>query len=144
MTNIQKMFSEEIRRLAKKEVKAATEPLKTQITSLRKQVAQQKLQLQSMGQTQKPDASAPVEVQENGEKAKKFRMPGARIKKIRIHCGLTQAQMAKLLGASHSAVVKWENNGASPRGDMKGKIAELGKLGKRELQKRLEALEEMK
>lgn len=140
MTNIQRMLSDEIRRLAKKEVKAATEPLRVQITSLREQVRQYKKQMDNLPREAKAEISDTTDsvVPSAEEPARKIRMTSGRIKKIRGLLGLTQCQMAQLLGISHSSVVKWEIDKASPRTALKEKIVRLSKMGKRELQKRLE------
>lgn len=138
MASIQKMFNEEIRRLAKKEAKAATEPLRILIGNLRKQVYQQKETIKKMqngGVAPGKDDSIDDDME---SKETKFRMPSARIRKIRLKCGLTQFQMAHLLGVSHTSIVNWEVGKSSPRKETKASIAALAKLGKREIQKRLE------
>ena len=142
MANIQKMFNEEIRRLAKKEAKAATGPLQSQIVKLRRIVRQQNEQigqLQQGTQTGVVPVTASDTAEPVGERTK-IRMTCARIKKIREQLGVTQGQFAQLLGVSLSSVSKWEIDCASPRADVKARIAVLGKMGKRELQKRLEEL----
>lgn len=140
MASIQKMFSEEIRRLAKKEIKAATEPLRTQIVTLRKKVSEQNALIKQFSKPEKALVPAAASEEESGEEGRKTRMPSARIRKIRQQLGLTQMQLAQLLNVSHSAVVKWEIDKASPRSETKAKIAALGKAGKRELKKRLDVL----
>lgn len=143
MASIQKIFNEEIRRLAKKEIKAATEPLRTQIVTLRKKVGEQNALIKQLSKPEKAAAQAAasaVSEEESGEEGKKTRMPSARIRKIRQQLRLTQMQLAQLLEVSHSAVVKWEIDKASPRSETKAKIAALGKIGKRELKKRLDDL----
>lgn len=140
MANIQKIFNEEIRRLAKKEVKSATGPLRSQIAQLRKQVAEQKQLIKKLEQNPSSSAESVPSANNDDASFKKLRMSSARIRKIRKICGVTQAQMAQLLGVSHSAVVKWEIDKAQPREGMKANIVALVKMGKRELRKRLEAL----
>lgn len=144
MANIQKTFNEEIRRLAKKEVKTATEPLRSQIMGLKKQVRLQKEQIAKLSKAT-PVPAPTVETAVSDEEPKvKIRMTSARFKKIRAKLGVTQMQMAKLLETSHSSVVNWENNVAIPRQPMRETIVAVSKLGKRELQKRLEGASELK
>ena len=142
MANIQKMFNEEIRRLAKKEAKAAAEPLQSQIVKLRQIVRRQNEQISQLQRGTKVDAAPAVvpDAAEPAEERTKIRMTSARIKKIREQCDVTQGQFAQLLGVSISSVSKWEIDCATPRADVKARIAAFGKMGKRELQKRLEEL----
>lgn len=141
MANIQKILSEEIRRLAKKEIKSAAEPLRKQVTALKQQIRQQKELITKLSTPPKTGASADTAVKESADEPKvKIRMTSARFKKIRLQLGITQVQMAQLLETSHSSIVNWENGKAKPRLPMCEKIIALGKIGKRELQKRLETL----
>lgn len=138
MVNIQKLFNEEIRRLAKKEIKTAADPLRKQIIVLKQQVRQQKELITKLSKAPKSEASNTVTAEESAvEPTVKIRMTNIRIRKIRILLGLTQEQMAQLLETSHSSVVNWESGKVKPRRAMQEKIVALGKIGKRELQKRL-------
>lgn len=140
MPSIQKMFCEEIRRLAKKEAKAATEPLRTQIANLRLQIHKQKGLIRDMSLTAKGDFAAEGPASESSEElSKQIRMNGARIKKIRHQFGITQFELARLLNISHSAVVKWECDKATPRNETKVKIVSISKMGKRKIQQCLDA-----
>ena len=49
----------------------------------------------------------------------------------RVALGLTQKQMAQLLGASSPSVYKWETGHVHPRAAQLERIAEVLKLGKR-------------
>ena len=48
--------------------------------------------------------------------------------------GITQKQMAQLLGASSVSVYKWETGRVHPRAAQLERIAEVLKLGKRKVQ----------
>lgn len=56
--------------------------------------------------------------------------------------GLTQAQMAKLLGTSALSVYKWERAGVIPRRAQQEKIESVMKLGKRAAAAKLRSLSE--
>ena len=53
--------------------------------------------------------------------------------------GLTQAQMAHLIGASPLSVYKWETGKVTPRAAQQAQIAAALKLGRRAVKARLEA-----
>lgn len=148
MANIQKILSDEIHRLAKKEAKSAMEPLKLQIAKLRAQIADQKEQIKSLQSksavtTVSADTAPsadPVTNEKSADDSKKKKLPGDKIKKIRKKLGLSQMTFAKLLGTCHNSIGRWESGFCQPNNDAKEKIAELAKLGKRELSKRIENL----
>lgn len=58
---------------------------------------------------------------------------------MRAKLGLTQAQMATLLGVSSLSVYKWESGQVEPREKQKAKVLALRGVGKREVVKMLEA-----
>ena len=57
----------------------------------------------------------------------------------RARLGLSQVQMAQLLGASALSVYKWESGKAHPRAAQLERIASIRQLGKREALARLTA-----
>jgi len=141
MANIHKILNVEIRRLAKKEAKAALEPLKSRILQLREQVKAQNRQIQALMAATPNVKEVPAPVSEKPEKEekteKKYRLPSQRIEKIRSKIGVSQTLFAKMLGASLKSVVNWESGSVKPREYMKPKIIELSKLGKHELAARI-------
>ncbi len=68
---------------------------------------------------------------------RKVRISTESIIKLRRKLGLTQAQLATLLGVSNFSVSHWELGKTSPRDAFKGKIAALRDMGKRELKRLL-------
>ena len=56
----------------------------------------------------------------------------------RAELGLTQAQMARLIGASALSVYKWESGKVQPRAAQKEQIAAALKLGKRAVKAKLQ------
>lgn len=139
MPNIQKMLNEEIRRLAKKEVKAAMDSLRTQVGNLKKQIQEQKDLIKQLQKGPAPvSAPSPIEPVPVDEDLKSLRMNGARIKKIRMKCGVTQDQMAQLLGVSRWTIIKWEVGKFGPREEAKAKLVALQKMGKHDLKAKLD------
>lgn len=138
MPNVQQVLGEEIRRLARKEVKAVLEEMKEQISALKKTVSEQgKLIKELTKVTSKTAAIVLPQEEPKEEKApediKAVRVSADRITKWRKKIGVSQTQFAKLLGVSHLSVNHWEAGKTEPREAQKQRIVELRDMGKREL-----------
>ena len=140
MPDVKQVLNDEIRRLARKE-------LKQSLTPLLKAVSEQKLQLRELKKeladlkkaVGTPEVVAPV-AEAEPEDDRKVRLNAAGIVRIRTKLELTQGKFAALLGVSPHTVCMWEADRVSPRKNMKKIICELRTIGKRELAKRLESL----
>ena len=141
--DIKQVLNDEIRRLARKEVKAALAPLHDTVVALKKQVQEQKRQIAALEKAcaaVAPETPAlPVAVPENDEK--QIRLNAAGILRLRTKLGLTQGEFAKLLGVAMHTVSVWEQGRRAPRRNHKARICALRGLGKRELKKMLEQSE---
>ena len=138
MPDIKAVLSEEIRRLAKKEVKAAVLPLLKTIAEQRHVISELKKRIAVIEKTaaaEKTEKSAGTVVGTE----KKLRLNAAGIVRIRSKLKLTQSDFAKLLGVSSHTVSIWELGKVSPRQDTKAAICALRTLGKREIKQRLAA-----
>lgn len=136
MPSIQQTLSEEIRRLARKEIKIAFEPIKAQIVHLKKRINELK---KHIGGTEKGAPMSDAEEQfPEIESSKKVRVTPKRIKRLREKLGLSQAQFATLLEVSPFSVCHWELGKTVPRDAQKRRIVAIHKLGKRQLKKILE------
>jgi len=133
MPDIKKVLASEISRLARKEAKAALKPLQAQVSTLRKTVAAQNARIRAL-EKRIPAAVAPKPKSESLPVTnRKVRITTESIVKLRRKLGLTQAQLAALLGVSNFSVSHWELGKTSPRDAFKCKIAALRDMGKREL-----------
>lgn len=140
MSDFKQVFADEIRRLARKEIKAAMEPVQKMLANQRQQIAELRRQLRDLEQCKAAAApAAKVKTDEVEDKKISRRITGRRIMAMRNKMGLSQAQFAELLGASLSSIVNWEKDKRTPRASQKEQIAGLRLLGKREIAKRLEA-----
>jgi DNA-binding transcriptional regulator YiaG len=72
-------------------------------------------------------------------KGRRFKATPAVLKRVRAKLGVTQAELASLLGVSHSAVAKWEAGRISPREETAAALQDLEGVGKREARRRLAA-----
>ena len=141
--DIKQALYDEIRRLARKEIKAALTPALETISTLRKQVAEQKKQIAALEKrcaAAEPAPSAlPVAVSADDEKS--VRLNAAGILRLRTKLGLTQCEFAKVLGVAMHTVSVWEQGRRVPRRAHKVRICALRGIGKRELRKMLDKTE---
>lgn len=141
MSDFKQIFSDEIRRLARKEIKIALEPMQKMIAAQRAQIVELRRQVRELEKVSGPVAAVvETTAQENAEDKKiSRRITGKRIVAMRNKMKLSQAQFAELLGVSLSSIVNWEKDKRTPRASQKELIANLRLLGKREVAKRLDA-----
>ena len=132
MPNFQQLMGEEIRRLARKELKAVVEPLKTQLALLKKTVAEQNKRIHSLESAKsipQEKTSAEVAVPEPN---KALRITPERITKLRNKLGVSQSQFARLLEVSIHSINRWEAGKNIPRPEQKLRIAAIRDMGRRE------------
>ncbi|MBR2345115.1 MAG: helix-turn-helix domain-containing protein [Lentisphaeria bacterium] len=140
MPDIKQVLSDEIRRLARKEVKQAVVPLLKIISEQKNELRELKKQLALLKKNvPEKTVAAPVVTAEADDNTK-YRLNAAGIVRIRTKLDISQGKMAALLGVSTHTVSMWEIGRVSPRKNMKKAICMLRTLGRRELKKRLEAL----
>tara|TARA_B100000315_G_C14218710_1_gene425443 strand:+ start:87 stop:527 length:441 start_codon:yes stop_codon:yes gene_type:complete len=143
MPDVGKVLRDEISRLAKKEVKQATDPLMKHIRDLQKTVREQRQRITTLekGRAKKSEkTSVPKIVPGDGQEV--VRIPEGSIKKQRERLGLSQREMGLLLDVTALSVSNWERGEASPRGQNRDGFAALRKMGRRDVRERLEKLAE--
>jgi DNA-binding transcriptional regulator YiaG len=150
MSNIAKVFREEILRLAKRQAKAEVSGVKRDSARLKKSVAELRRQVAALNRTcsELLKKITPVvttkEIEDATEHAVKLRPTATSLKKLRARLGLTQAQFGQLLGVSGQAVVQW----ASREGRVRMRqttlaaLARIQTIGKREALRRLAAMDD--
>jgi len=137
MGKMEQTLKSEITRLARKQVRATYLPLahdvrrlKRTVSALRKTV----VVLSRLGaelQAQRTAERAKLAVAP--EEVKVARLSPGLIKKLRARLGITQGELATLVGVSGSAVGAWEYGKAKPEGRNREALVALRKLGKREV-----------
>jgi DNA-binding transcriptional regulator YiaG len=147
MPNVAKVLREEITRLARKEAKAAVDPLRRPSVRLRKDVAALKRRLALMEQetkrlqalSKKLESAQPAALPEAEKKAW---ISGKGIKSLRKKLGLSQAELARLVGVSDNAVYMWESKPGmlKLRPSTKAAVFSIRGIGAREAKKRLEEM----
>lgn len=153
MTTFADSLKREIARVARKELRAEIAALRktsalhrTEVSALKKQVQALQSDVRKLSKSlaeklQVSRSSAPESVPAfpEGRPGRKAVFTAERLKAQRVRLGLTQDQMAKLLGVSSLSVWKWESGGATPRASRVPQLLQRLSLGKREAQAILDA-----
>ena len=135
MPNIQKILNEEIRRLARREIRNELVNLKEQLALMRKTITEQNRRIKALEDVV-PAPAKPVRSPVNpSTAAKPVRVTAGRIKKLRMELCLSQRKFAILLGVNPNSVYYWESGKIEPKETQKRKIAAIRDAGKRELAK---------
>ena len=137
MGKMEQTLKSEITRLARKQVRATCLPLardvrqlKRTVSALRKTVAVL-ARLGAEWQAQRTAERAKLAA--TPEEVKAARVSPTLIKKLRKRLGITQGDLATLVGVSTSTVGSWEYGKAKPEGRNRKALVALRKLGKREV-----------
>ena len=141
MTTLAIALKDEIRRVARKEIKAQTGRTARAVAQYRREIAQLKrrqrelekrlsfLESQSRNAPQSPATRAKV----NGD----ARFSARSVKAQRRRTGLSAADYAKLVGVSPLTIYNWEHGKSRPRSEQLASLVALRGLGKREAQAKL-------
>ena len=146
MPNLNAVLGEEIRRLARKEIRVQTKSLhdavsryRSDIATLRKQNKDLERRLNRLAKGKPgPAAEDAADGGDGGGRRPRF-SPGW-VKKHRNKLGLSAADYGKLVGVSGLTIYNWEKGGSSPRTRQLQAWGEVRTLGKREAKRRLEQM----
>lgn len=144
MTTLAIALKDEIRRLARKEIKAQTGHTARAVAQYRREIAQLKRQqrehekkLASLeSQTRSAPSSSASVAKLNGD----TRFSARSVKAQRQRTGLSAADYAKLVGVAPLTIYNWEHNRSRPRREQFAALVSLRGLGKREAQAKLALL----
>lgn len=139
MSNFADSLKSEIARVARKELKSDVLSLRKTAGAQRSEIAALKRQLKALSsdmkslarQVRSPDASRRVVAAEPAVKTARTSFAPATLTNYRARLGITQVQLARLLGASALSVRRWEAGNVQPRSAQRARIASVVKLGKR-------------
>lgn len=143
MANLASVLKDEIKRLAKREVTAATGAKNKQISQQRRDIAELKRQMTEMkrrmkfleGQEKKRVSAGP-----SSDGAQNTRFSAKWLAKHREKLDLSAADYGALVGVTGQTIYSWEQGKSKPRDSQLAGIADVRGLGKREAQHRLELL----
>lgn len=147
MADLKSVMQDEIKRLAKKEVKAMVLPLEKRIKELTGIVRETKKELETLHKTAdklKTLTPQKKKLTVSKDQLDKSRLTGKMILKMRKKLGLSRADFGKLIGSSAHAVYLWESDRAKPRTESRARIIAVRGMGKREIDERLGAGAEKK
>jgi len=141
MNTFSNAFRAEVVRMARKELKPELQGMRKAITAHRTEIAALKREVKALTsqlkatqrQVKAADLHKAKAVTEDiaPKKSKQIQFDAQVLIDKRAALGITQKQMAQLLGASSISVYKWETGHVHPRAAQLERIAEVLKLGKR-------------
>lgn len=144
MPDLKKTLQDEIRRLARKEVKAQVSEAKRQTTRHRREITGlrrhiERLQKQINALKKKVASQQEETADSNGLEGVRFSARSVRAQRRRT--GLSAEEYGALLGVSSQTIYLWEHGKSRPRESQLKKLVEIRGIGKREARQRLEAAE---
>jgi DNA-binding transcriptional regulator YiaG len=145
MTTLAIALKDEIRRLARKEIKAQTKTMSRAVAQYRREIARLKRQQREHekkiafleAQTRKNLHLGSGHAERNGD----ARFSARSVTAQRQRSGLSAANYAKLIGVSPLTIYNWEHSKSRPRKEQFAALVALRGLGKREAQAKLSLLE---
>ena len=144
MPNLASILKDEIRRLAKREIKTATRSTKQAVAHYRRDIAKLKRLVQVQQKeiqflrTQEQKRLHQPQTAEQSVDGVRFSARSVRAQRRRL--ALSAEDFAKLVGVSAMTVYNWEHGKGRPKNNRLGAFAALRTIGKREAVKKLEML----
>ena len=131
-------FRTEVARLARKEVKAQVGPLSKELVQARKTISAQKREIADLRRelrsleksVVRPPASASVKVATVSEAELPGKWRKDSVRSTRRRLGLTQGELASILGVSLGSVNGWETGRTEPRTAWKKEVLRIRGLSK--------------
>jgi len=144
MPNVAAVLKSEIERVARKQTRASTDALtkadrarRAEVSELRKRVFELERQVSRLARVAARQSPVPSKGETSGT-ASDLRWRHEGFASHRARLGLSQAQMARLIGCSALSVYKWETGQVRPRRAQLEVIAEVRKLTRSQALERLE------
>lgn len=142
MPNFAAALKREIRRLARKEIKAEIDPTKQSLARHRREINELKHTIRTQAReiarlrSQEGSASGQARTDEPEEKVR-FSSRSVRAQRSRLE--LSAADYGKLIGVSGLTVYNWEHGKSRPRRAQLAQLVAVRGIGKREARARLDA-----
>jgi DNA-binding transcriptional regulator YiaG len=136
MPNIASVLKIEITRLARKEVRAATQTLKSTVLAYRSEIAALKRRADSLERELKRVRKATTQVSRrpvaNETQDKQFRFSAKRFASHRRRLGLSANDLGLLLSTSGQSIYNWEAGTTRPRSNHFAGIAAIRRMTKKD------------
>lgn len=143
MARVEEAVRWTINRLMRKEIRGAVVPLAREVRELRRSVSLLRKSVSALERSAARQARQSEVVQSrlaaSEQEVRAARLSPTLIGKLRGRLGLTQEQMAALVGVSGSAVAQWEAGSIRPQGANRAALVGLRKLGRRDVKRMLAA-----
>ena len=141
MGKVETVLKAEIARLSRRETRRLMTKHVEELRRLRRRVAElthevRALKVARAEEQTKTKIRAATETAA-GTQATIIRMTPKMIRSLRSRLGISQAELAKLVGVSTVAVGQWEAGRSRPRAESKARIAALRSVGRREVKRLL-------
>jgi DNA-binding transcriptional regulator YiaG len=137
MGKVETIIKSEIVRLARREMRKNALPLGREVRALRSRVSQLRktvLDLQrSAARQDKETGKEKIHLEAAPEEVKGSRFSPRLIRSLRKRLGVTQKELATLAKVTVGAIYQWEKGIFEPRGEKKGLLVALRKLGRRDV-----------
>lgn len=143
MPNITSVLNDQIRRLARREIKSQTRSTRRLVAQYRRDIAALKRQVAALQKTVaflQAQEKKRVARQPMPEKVEGIRFRADGLKSHRGRLGLSAEDYGRLVGVSGLSIYHWESGKVRPRREQVVKLAAVRGIGKREATKRLEML----
>ena len=146
MPDVKQVLQDEIRRLAKKEVKQSVLPLVKTLGELKRKIAQLEKALNASEKknaalaAEKTAAATAPAGKETLVPEKKNRFNGKRIVRLRKRLHLSQAELAEMVGVNMFSVSHWELGKNIPRQAQQEKLALISAMPRKELREKRNAV----
>jgi DNA-binding transcriptional regulator YiaG len=142
MGRVEDAVRSEIMRLVRRELRGVVLPLGKEVRQLKRglgRLSKGVARLERVVAAQVREAQARKErLEVPEEEARTARLSARLIRALRTRLGITQAQLAVLVGVSARGVTRWEQGEISPRGQNRATLVALRKLGRRAVKRMLE------
>jgi DNA-binding transcriptional regulator YiaG len=139
MSNIARVLKEEIRRLAKREIKIDSVKTKRAVVQYRREIAKLKRlladQARKIAALQKNSSSNEAPPTEEG--GENLRFSPRSVKAQRTRLGFSASDYGKLVGVSPLTIYSWEKGESRPRKAQLATLAAVRGIGKREALQKL-------
>jgi DNA-binding transcriptional regulator YiaG len=137
MGKVESIIKSEIIRLAKREMRKITVPMRHDVRSLKSTVSQLRKTVSTLEKfAVRQDiarAGEKTRLQAPPEEVASSRFSPRLIRALRKRLGLSQKKLAALAGVTVGAIYQWEKGIFEPRDDKKGVIVALRKMGRRDV-----------
>ncbi len=145
MPNLQSVLRQEIRRLARREVRSELEATKKAVAQHRREIAELKRRNTALERTvsylQSRETKRLKAEPSEAEAPEGTRFSVRSMKAQRKRSGLSQEDYASLVGVSSSTIYNWESGSTKPSGKHLATLVSLRGIGKREAKERMKLLE---